>query len=142
LQALRKVPLKVLTLGNQSPADYGADNMKTSLSLLALALTVTSAFAAPQDVTSPTPTTRPPPDTIIGPIRPTATFAPPDTCSCPGPVLCCIEIVDSTSATGQKILELLGYAIKGPQGFPVGVSCWHACAPGQLCVSFDPRKQR
>ena len=84
--------------------------------LSALTLLVGSVYAIPQGGTS-TSSTRPPPTITIGPIRPT------ESCTCPGPLLCCSSIVDSESPDGEKVLDQLGVDISGTH-IPVGVQCF------------------
>jgi hypothetical protein len=61
---------------------------------------------------------------------------PSATCTCPGPILCCNEIVDSESADGQAILSGLGVTITGSH-IPLGKGCLEnmVCPPGIPCVS-------
>ena len=89
------------------------------------------ALAAPQAET-PTATTRPPPDASIGPILP----VPTDQCTCPGPILCCPDLVQSSSTRGKEVLGQLGVSITG-MDVTVGASCWvhHVCQPDEVCVS-------
>jgi hypothetical protein len=78
-------------------------------------------------------------------LRPTVTNGPEDVlpsaaCLCPGPILCCSEVVDSQSELGGKVLEELGVAIEGAH-LPVGVDCFvwspYVCISSRRSFCYD-----
>ena len=61
-------------------------------------------------------------ETLIPGPRPTIGPVIPDQCICPGKVLCCKEVVDSSTRLGHYYLGQLGVEISGTS-VPVGISC-------------------
>ena len=99
----------------------------------AVLIASSGVFAMPQaeSITKITPTITRPTLTPTLPPQPS-----PTTCTCPNPILCCSEIVDSNTRVGQKVIRELGMVINGAH-IPVGVNCspHRICPPGMMCVS-------